>query len=406
MAYGPLPLQTRSSNTLQTVNFHNYSALKIIVLTGELSGEIHAYNLVKALSNSLRIEFSGMGSKMLQEAGTRIIYDYRNISVTGISEILGKLSYIREALNITKQHIVREKPSLLILVDFPGFNLKIAKFAKKHGVPVVYFIPPQVWAWRRSRIHKIHDRVDKVLCVLPFEKKLYEEYGIDATYVGHPFLNTVKPVFSKTEFYQNVGVEPEGPVITILPGSRENEVDKHMPILLSIITKLSQQVHNPTILLPLAENIDHHLVEKHFKGFHKIKVLKGWSYDAMAYSDIAIAASGSVTLEAAILGTPTIVIYKISPLSFFLAKMLVDVQYISLPNIIANKEVFPEFIQQLNPEKIAEKALYMLKNGRENIKDDIKTIRDKLGEFDSYQRAKDEILHIIERNYGSLPQTS
>jgi len=401
-----LPLQTRSSNTLQTANSHNYPALKIVVLTGELSGEIHAYHLVRALSNSLRIEFSGMGSKRLQEAGARIIYDYRNISVTGISEIFGKLSYIREALNIMKQHIIREKPSLLILVDFPGFNLKIAKFAKRHGVPVIYFIPPQVWAWRRSRIRKIRDRVDKVLCVLPFEKELYEENGIDVTYVGHPFLNTVKPLFSKTEFYQNVGVEPEGPVITILPGSRENEVDKHMPILLSIIAKLSQQVRNPTILLPLAENIDSHLVEKHFTGSHKIKVLKGWSYDALAYSDIAIAASGSVTLEAAILGTPTIVIYKISSLSFFLAKMLVDVQYVSLPNIIANKEVFPEFIQQLNPEKIAEKALYMLKNGRENIKDDIKTIRDKLGEFDSYQRAKDEILHIIERNYGSLPQTS
>jgi lipid-A-disaccharide synthase len=391
---------------LQKANSHNNPALKIVVITGEFSGEIHAYHLVKTLGNSLHIEFSGMGSKMLQEAGVRVIYDYSNISVTGISEIFGKLKYIREAFRTMKQHIIREKPSLLILVDFPGFNLKIAKFAKAHGVPVIYFIPPQVWAWRKSRILKIRERVDKVICILPFEKKLYQEYGIDAAYVGHPFCNTVKPVFSKTEFYKKVGVESEGPVITILPGSRENEINKHMPILLSIITKLAQQIHNPTILLPLAENIDFRIIDKYLKGRHAIRAFKGLSYDAMAYSDIAIAASGSVTLEAAILGTPTIVIYKVSPLSYFLAKMLVDIKYISLPNIIAGKEIFPEFIQQLNPEKIAEKALYMLNNGRENIKDDIKAIHDKLGSFDSYQHAHDEIVQLLEHIYGTLLKAS
>lgn len=401
-----MPLLTRLSNTLQKANSHNKTALKIVVITGELSGEIHAYHLVNALSNSLHIEFSGMGSKRLQEAGVRIIYDYGNISVTGISEILGKLKYIREAFKVIKQHIIRENPSLLILVDFPGFNLKLAKFAKARGVPVVYFIPPQVWAWRKSRSHKIREYVNKVICILPFEKKLYDEYGVEAAYVGHPFLNTVKPVLSRAEFYKKVGIEHEGPVVTILPGSRENEVNKHMPILLSIISKLEQQIDNSTILLPLAENIDFRSVEKHLAKYQTIKTFTGLSYDAMAYSDIAIAASGSVTLEAAILGTPTIVIYKISFLSYILARMLVDVKYISLPNIIANKEIFPEFIQQLDPEKIAEKALYMLNNGRESIKDDIKTIHDKLGTFDSYQRANDEIVQLLEHIYGTLPKTS
>jgi len=399
-------LLTRLSNTLQKANTHNNSELKIVIATGELSGEIHAYHLVKALGNSLHIDFSGMGSTRLQEAGVRIVYDYSNISVTGISEIFGKLKYIREAYSTMKRHIIRENPSLLILVDFPGFNLKLAKFAKANRVPVVYFIPPQVWAWRKSRIYKIRDRVSKVLCILPFEKKIYEEYGVDATFVGHPFLNTVKPSFSKTEFYQKVGVEPKSTVITILPGSRQNEVGRHMPILLSVITKLEQHIPNPTILLPIAENIDFRLVEKYLAESPVVKVFKGLSYDAMAHCDIAIAASGSVTLEAAILGTPTIVIYKISHFSYFLARMLVDVKYISLPNIIANREVFPEFIQQLDPEKIAEKALYMLKNGRESIKDDITAIRNRLGTFDSYQRAKDDILQTLKHIYGSLPQTS
>jgi lipid-A-disaccharide synthase len=391
---------------LQKANSHNSSATKIVVITGELSGEIHAYHLVKALKNSLSAEFSGMGSKKLQEAGVHIIYDYSNISVTGITEILGKLKYIREAYSIMKQHIAREKPSLLILVDFPGFNLKIAKFAKALRVPVVYFIPPQVWAWRKSRIRKIRERVDKVMCILPFEKQLYEEYGVDATYVGHPFVNTVKPMYSRAEFYSKVGIEQKGPLITILPGSRENEIKNHMPILLSIIAKLEQHIHKPTILLPLAESIELHFIEKHLPGNHTIRTFKGLSYDALAYSDLAIAASGSVTLEAAILGTPTIVIYKISPLSYILAKLLVNVRYISLPNIIAGKEIFPEFIQHLNPEKIAEKALYMLNNGREKIKDDIETIHEKLGMFDSYQYAKDEIIQLLEHIYGTLPKTS
>jgi lipid-A-disaccharide synthase len=390
---------------LQTADTHKSSPIKIVVITGELSGEIHAYHLVRALSNSLSAQFSGMGSKKLQEAGVNIIYDYGKISVTGMSEILGKLTYIKEAYSLMKQHIIREKPSLLILVDFPGFNLKVAKFAKAHGVPVVYFIPPQVWAWRKSRISKIRERVDKVICILPFEKQLYEEYGVDATYVGHPFMNTVKPTYSKEDFFKKVRIEQEGPVITILPGSRENEIRKHMPALLSIISKLEHHVHNPTVLLPLAENIDFNYIEKHLAGSHTIRVFKGLAYDAMAHSDIAIASSGSVTLEAAILGAPTIVIYKISPLSYLLARMLVNVQYISLPNIIAGKEIFPEFIQQIDPEKIAEKALYMLNNGREKIKDDMERIYKKLGKFDSYERAKDEIIQILEHIYGTLPKT-
>lgn len=400
-----MSLLIKLSNTLQTANSHNESPIKIVVIAGEFSGEIHAFHLVEALKSSLPAQFSGIGSKKLQDAGMHIIYDYNNISLTGFSEIFGKLKYIREAYKAIKQHIVGHKPSLLILVDFPGFNLNIAKFAKAHHVPVVYFIPPQVWAWRKSRIRKIRLRTDKVLCILPFEEQLYKEFGVDATYVGHPFLNTVKPLYAREDFYRKIGIEQEGPIISILPGSRENEVNKHMPILLSIVAKLKQHFRKPTILLPLADNIDFTIMEKHLTGNPAIRMFKGMPYDAMAYSDLAIAASGSVTLEAAILGTPTIVIYKVSLLSYAIARMLVDVQYISLPNIIAGKEIFPEFIQKLNPETIAEKALYMLNNGQGQIKNDLETMKAKLGMFDSYQYAKDEIIRLIEQMYGTLPKT-
>ncbi|OPY80425.1 MAG: Lipid-A-disaccharide synthase [Syntrophorhabdus sp. PtaU1.Bin153] len=375
---------------------------KIVIITGELSGEIHASHLVEALQTSLDAQFSGMGSTRLQETGVRIIVDYKDISITGLSEVLWKLKYIRRAYDTLRDHIRRERPALLILVDFPGFNLKIAKFAKVLGVPVVYFIPPQIWAWRKSRIKKIRERVDRVICVLPFEKALYDKNGVDSIYVGHPFMNTVKPLYSREEFIGKLGIDKKGPMITIMPGSRENEVRKHMPTLLAVIGSLERRIGKLTVLLPLAENIDFRLVEDYVSGRPSVQTFKGLSYDALAASDLALVASGSATLEAAILGVPTIVIYKISSLSYLLARMLVKVDHISLPNIIAAKEVFPEFVQHLNPEDIAEKAAYMLNNGRESVKADIEVIKRRLGGFDSYKMAKDEITGYLEHLYGTL----
>jgi lipid-A-disaccharide synthase len=387
---------------LQKNNVNRQFNGKIVIVTGELSGEIHAAHLVEALQASLKAQFSGMGSARLQETGVRVIVDYKEISITGLSEVLWKLKYIRRAYDALRDHIRRERPALLILVDFPGFNLKIAKFAKALGIPVVYFIPPQIWAWRKSRIRKIRERVDRVICVLPFEKALYDENGVDATYVGHPFMNTVKPLYSREEFIGKLGIDKKGPMITIMPGSRENEVRKHMPTLLAVIANLERRIGKLTVLLPLAENIDFQLVEDYISGRPSVHAFKGLSYDALVASDLAFVASGSATLEAAILGVPTIVIYKISSLSYLLARILVKVDHISLPNIIAAKEVFPEFVQHLNPEDIAEKAAYMLNNGRESVKADIETIKGRLGGFDSYKMAKDEITGYLEHLYGTL----
>lgn len=347
-----------------------------------------------------------MGSDILRGSGVRILYDYRNIAVTGLTEILGRLKYICRALSAVKDQIDTEKPALVILIDFPGFNLRIAKFAKTRSVPVVYFIPPQVWAWRKSRINKIRDRVDKVICILPFEEALYRAHGIDVTYVGHPFAQTVTPTLSKANFYTEIGVRPSGPVITVLPGSRKNEIDRHMPVMLSTVRILEGSIPNLTVLLPVADNVDVHQVQRYLSGYDSIRVFQGLSHDALAHADLAIAASGSVTLEAALLGTPTIVIYQISTISYILARLLVKVRFVSLPNIILDKEFFPEFIQKISPEKIAEKALFMLNNGRESIRNDVQTLRDKLGASNSYECARNEIIHLLEKNHGPLSATS
>jgi lipid-A-disaccharide synthase len=389
-------------NILYKAISNNHFNKKIVIVTGELSGEIHACHVIKKIRESLNIEFSGIGSKTLEEAGVHIIHDYRNISLTGINEILPKLKHIWTAFHRIKKHLKLIKPSLVILVDFPGFNMRVAKIAKKYGIPVLYFIPPQIWAWRRGRIKTIKKFVNKVVCILPFEKKLYDSYNIDTTYVGHPFLNNVKPKHTKEEFFERAGIKSKTPIITIMPGSRNNEINKHMPVLIKTIESISPYFNEPVVLLPLAEGIDQKTVESFNTGNIHIKYLKGLTYDAISYCDIAIIASGSATMEAAILGTPTIVIYKISKISYMIAKLLVKSKFISLPNIIAEKEVFPEFIQHLYPEKIAEKALYMLNNGSDKINTELIKIRNKLDNMDSYELTKNTIIDFLEQTYGTI----
>jgi lipid-A-disaccharide synthase len=216
-------------------------------------------------------------------------------------------------------------------------------------------------------------------------------------------MEIVKPLHTREDFLRMAGIDGKGPVLTIMPGSRDNEVEKHMPILMNIVEAIEKKVKDLKILLPLAENIDQNIIEQYRKENIEIKYLKGLSYDALTNSDLAIIASGSATLEAAILGTPTIVIYKVSLLSYVFARLLVKINHISLPNIIAGKEVFPEFIQKFDVEKIAEKALYMLSNGKEKIKAEICNMKITLGKENSYKMAAKIIVEFLEHTYGALP---
>jgi lipid-A-disaccharide synthase len=355
---------------------------KIFIITGELSGEMHAAHLVKSFKNNFHFEFSAVGSRRLAEAGADIIYDYRNISLTGISELFSKIFHIYSALRMVKKYIRETRPALVI--------------------PVLYFIAPQIWAWRKKRIRTIKRYVDRVICILPFEKKLYDSYGIDAVYVGHPFVNTVKPSLSREEFLRQIRADGTNPIIAIMPGSRENEIIKHMPVLLKTITIMKRKLPGMVVVLPLAENIEMDILEPFKDSIGNTVIIKNHAYDTLAYCDAAIVASGSVTLEAAILKTPTIVIYRISSLSYLIAKMLVKINFISLPNVIAEKAVFPEFIQDIDPEKIAEKALHMVHNGKQEIQEDINGIIEKIGHYNSYESARDAVIGFLEKRYDTL----
>jgi lipid-A-disaccharide synthase len=379
---------------------------KAVIVTGELSGELHALHLITAINDVLPLRWSGIGSEKLRQAGVDILYDYRSISLTGLSEIFSKMGQISRAYKTLKKHLREASPSLLILVDFPGFNLKVAAMARRLGIPVIYFIPPQVWAWRKGRILRIKRDVALVICILPFEKSLYEEHAVPCVYVGHPFMQTVRPVQTRKVFLSSLGLEQRQPVITIMPGSRENEITKHMPVMLAVIDRLRRDLKNMAVLLPVAESIDRYFIETFVKDDPQIQVLQGASHEALASSDIALVASGSATLEAAILDCPTIVMYKVSALSYAAARLLVKVDYISLPNIIAGKEVFPEYIQALKPETIAERVLHVLHNETTRMKQDMEVVRKKLGTFDSYILARDAVTQFLEQTYGPLFKTS
>jgi lipid-A-disaccharide synthase len=379
---------------------------KALIVTGELSGEIHALHLVDAINTLLPLQWSGVGSERLHAAGVDILYDYREIAVTGLSEVLPKMGQIWTAYRRLKQYLAETLPSLLILVDFPGFNLRVAGVAKKLGIPVVYFIPPQIWAWRKARINRIKRDVDLVISILPFEKALYDQHGVPSVYVGHPFTATIQPTKPKSAFVEEWGLQQKWPIITIMPGSRKNEIAKHLPILLQVIGQLKRRLKDMAVLLPIAENIDRSIIEPFMKDHPDIRLLDGASHDALAGSDIALVASGSATLEAAILDCPTIVIYRISTFSFFVAKHLVKVEYISLPNLIAGREIFPEYIQDLKAESIAERVVHVLHNETARMRSDMEEVRAKLGTSDSYGLARDAVIQFLEQTYGPLFPTS
>jgi len=348
-----------------------------------------------------------MGSERLAALGVPIVHDYRDISVTGLSEVLSHAGHIRRAFDEVKKHLRTDRPDAVILVDFPGFNMRIARFARSLDIPVIYFIPPQIWAWKKGRLKQIKEYVSKVICILPFEQELYTREGIAASYVGHPFAHTVRPSLSRGEFLDTIKAPP-GPILTIMPGSRRNEIQRHIPVLTEIIARIQRKRPGITIVMPVADSIHDSEFVSFLKDIPGMVPIRGGAYNALAYCDAAIIASGSATLEAALLKAPTIIIYRISWLSYYIARMIVSVDHIGLPNIIAGQEVFPEFIQSLNAETIANTALSMIDKGRHDIAGKLGPIIEMLKVPDSYGLAAGSVISFLEKVQGNEPlsQTS
>lgn len=376
-----------------------------MIVAGEASGDLHGANLVRAMQASERqLQFCGMGGRELASAGVEILYDAARISVVGAIEVLSHLKDILQAQRILRSRMERARPDLLILIDLPDFNLRLAQKARKLGIPVFYYISPQVWAWRKGRVKTIKERVDQIGVILPFEVEFFRQRGVEAVYVGHPLLDTVAVTTPRPEFCRKNGILPDRQCVGLLPGSRKREIALLLPVFLEA-AKVMQE-NSPTqfaFFIPQALTVSAGDFEEaglsRYRQYLDIRVISENRYNMMAACDAVIAASGTVTLELAILGVPMIVAYKLSPLSYRIGKMLIKLDHFSLVNLIAGYEAVPELLQdEVEPKRIATElsAILMQPLERERIKTALADVKKKLGKKGASEKAATLALKILE----------
>ena len=365
---------------------------KILLVAGEVSGDLHGSHLVEALQRiEPEIQFFGVGGEGLKGRGMKLLYPAQSLSVVGITEVFVKLRTVLKALRGLKGSLEREKPDLIILIDFPEFNLRLAKIARRRGIPVVYYISPQIWAWRPQRIKLIARVVKKMIVLFPFEVPLYETAGVDVEWVGHPLLDIVKPTLPKEKAFLEFGLDPKRRTVGLLPGSRIHEIERLLPPLLASAHLLQKEIPDLQFVIPLAPGISRTILSSQMKNISfPVKVVEGFTYDVMNLSDLLIMASGTATLEGAILGKPMIIVYKVSLPSYWVGRALIRVDHIGLVNLVAEREIAPELIQKdVNPERIADEASRILRDPilSRKMAESMDEVRQKLGEPGAAQRA-------------------
>ena len=373
---------------------------KILIVAGETSGDLLGAHLVKAvLPMDPGLRFYGVGGKHLRSMGTDVIFDSSELAVVGIVEVFSRLHSNYRAFRWLKRSLERDKPALVVLVDFPELNLRLAKEAYKRKIPVFYYISPQVWAWRRGRVKKIAKLVHKLVVILPFEVPFYRQRGIDCEFVGHPLIDIVKPHLSKEEAHEKFLLDKDKRTIGLLPGSRKEEVQNLLPVLLKSAHLLLRDFPNLQFIIPLAPAIDRFEVEKYVADSNlDIRVVGEYIYDVLNVCDFVITASGTATLEAAIMRTPMIIVYKVSFLSYLVGRLLVKVKSIGLVNLIAEKRIVPELIQrQASPMNIFNETSKMLKNPDllSMIKGELDKVKEKLGNPGASQRVAQILYRVI-----------
>ena len=363
-----------------------------MIVAGEASGDLHGAHLVREMKAAdPSLSFCGVGGRNLEEEGVRLVARSSDMAVVGFTEVFSKLRFIAGVFFRLRRMLREENPPLLILIDYPDFNLRLAAAAKKAGVPVFYYISPQVWAWRKNRIHRIRRVVDRMAVILPFEKDVYAELGVEVDFVGHPLLDAVARTRSREEALTAFGLRDAQPIVAILPGSREKEVTTLLPEMAGAAEILSREFEGAQFVLPLADTVDPGLVEGILRGRPvPVTVVPGQMYDAVGLADAAMVASGTATLETALLGTPLVIAYRISRLTAAIGRRVIRVQHIGLVNLIAGKTLAPELIQEdATAVRLAAevKAILADRDRRETIRRELAAIRHKLGEPGAARRA-------------------
>lgn len=375
------------------MNENSGHAPKVMIVAGEASGDLHGALLVREmLTVNPSLHFFGIGGNRMQEAGVKLLAHAADIAVVGVSEVFSKTAAFLRIIAKMRKSMDRLKPSLVILIDFPDFNLNIAaRAARKRGIRIFYYISPQVWAWREGRVKQIKKLVDQMAVILPFEVDFYAARGFDVHYVGHPLRDIVKTPFTARQARAHFGLAEDKTTIGLLPGSRNSEIQKLLPEMVEAARIISRKIPGTQYILPLADTLE----EKTVAGFLsdsglKVKIVAGHTYDVLACCDLAVVTSGTATLETGLMGVPMVIVYKVSLFSELIGRMIIRQQHIGLVNILAGKTVAPELIQRdARGPRIASEALAILQNRekRRQIIRDLGNIRAKLGEPGAARRA-------------------
>lgn len=369
---------------------------QVLLSAGEASSDMYAAQLAAALRKRTGATFFGMGGPRMAEAGVELIADYHEVAVVGITEVLHKIPSVIRVQNRLAREAARRKAALAILVDSPGTHLGVARRLKRRRIPVGYFIGPQIWAWRAGRARIVKRRVKRMVVIFPFEAKIYRDAGVPVDFVGHPLVDVVRPTMTRAEFAARHGLDPNRRIVALLPGSRKSEIARHYPTLLEACERIVQESKPPgnvQFVHVAAPGLGPELFEAYGArpGLY-IKRVEGAAYDALAAADCAIVASGTATIEAALLGTPMVVIYRVAPFTAAIVRRMIRTPFISMVNLVAGRCVVPELVQErFTVAAVAAEVRRLLESlaAREEMKAGLSEVRAKLGSGGAIERAAD-----------------
>jgi len=373
---------------------------KILISAGEASGDLYAASLARKLKQTWPdADFYGCTGPRMREAGVRTVVDAASLAVVGLVEVVRHIPRIYGEYRKLVAAARKDPPDLAILTDSPDFHLRLAARLKASGIPIVYLVAPQVWAWRQGRLAQMREVIDHLLCIFPFEEQFFRNNNIPVTYIGHPLATLAKPSMPKADFFKKHRLRPERPLLVVLPGSRRGEAARHLGPLLEAVDRL-YRIQAANFLLPASATAGAAFFRERI-GRAPIQVVEGETWDAIAHADLALAASGTVTVEAALLGTPMVTFYRVSPLSWFMGRRFVKAPFLTMVNLVAGRKVVPELMQsEFTAVRLAEEAMRILTDAavRRQMKTDLAEVAARLSiGSDPMERALSAIRALMQR---------
>jgi lipid-A-disaccharide synthase len=377
--------------------------IPLLLSAGEASGDMYAARLATALKKRVDVALFGMGGPQMRAAGVEVITDYSEVSVVGITEILTHLPSLVRAMRHLVSEAKRRQPPFAILTDFPGFHLRLARKLRPLGVRNIYYICPQFWAWRPWRVRIVRRRFAQALCIFPFEEKFYGDAGVPVRFIGHPLVGAVQASCTREQFCHEQNLDPARPIVTLLPGSRHAELAQHLPVLRQACVLIQRETAAQFVIAAALGSNAAELREGWPAGVTP-RLVEDQTYNALAAADAAVVSSGTATVEAALLNAPMVVIYRVTPLTAFLARPLLRTTYFSMVNLIAGRRVVPELIQyDFTPERVAGEILRLLRDSkaREELRAGLAEVRQALGPPGAVDRAADTIATLLKAAPGN-----